>query len=155
MINRKVGSVTYKLYMPDRRKKHQVFHVNLLKEWFDRPASSIQLWACTVVEEEEPQEQYFPSASEEQSFPELSYLAADQQEELEAIMPVELFSTKPGCTDLIHLSDCPNQLPIRDTTSRVPAKLMPALKQEVEDMLAMGVIEPSRGEWCSPVVLVP
>lgn len=32
---------------------------------------------------------------------------------------------------------------------------MPALKQQVEDMLAMGVIEPSRGEQYSPVVSVP
>ncbi|CAL8335593.1 unnamed protein product [Merluccius merluccius] len=71
----------------------------------------------------------------------------DQQDELEAIMPVELFSTKPGCTDLIQHDiqlHCPNRPPIRDTTSRVPAKLMPALKPEVEDMLAMGDIEPSR-----------
>ncbi len=60
VINRKVGPVTYELYIPDRSKKHQVFHVNLLKEWFDRPASSIQLWAHTVVEEEEPQEQFVP-----------------------------------------------------------------------------------------------
>lgn len=69
-------------------------------------------------------------------------------------MPVELFSTKPGCTDLIEHDiwlRCPNQQLIRDTTSRTPAKL----KQEVEGMLAMGVIEPSRSEWCSPVVLVP
>lgn len=73
-------------------------------------------------------------------------------------MPVELFSTKPGFTDLIEQDirlRCPNQQPIRDTTSRIPAKLTPALKQEVEDMLAMGVTEPSRSEWCSPVVLVP
>lgn len=53
-----------------------------------------------------------------------------------------------------HPSHCPNQQPIRDTTSRIPAKLMPALKQGVEDMLALGVIEPSRVEWCSRVVVV-
>lgn len=31
VIKRKVGPVTYELHMPDRRKKHQVFHVNLLR----------------------------------------------------------------------------------------------------------------------------
>lgn len=93
-----------------------------------------------------------------QPFPDLGHLAADQWEELEDIMPVELFSSKPGCTDLIQHEiwlRCPNQQPVRDTTSRVPAKLLPALKQEVEDMFAMRIIEPSRGERCSQVVLVP
>lgn len=64
---------------------------------------------------------------------------------------------KPGFTHLIEHEIrfcCPNQQPIRDTTSRIPAKLMPALKQGVEDMLALGVIEPSRVEWCSRVVVV-
>ncbi|KAK7881357.1 hypothetical protein WMY93_029766 [Mugilogobius chulae] len=156
-VSRKVGPVTYELYMPDRRKKHQIFHINLLKEWNDR-ASSMQLWARAVAEEDECQELFFPSTKEEQTGPDLSHLSPDQQEELQYVMDPALFSTKPGCTDLIqhdiHLRD-PNQQPIRDTTSRIPAKLIPAVKQEVEDMLAMGVIEPSKSEWCSPVVLVP
>uniref|UniRef100_A0A669EG75 Gypsy retrotransposon integrase-like protein 1 n=1 Tax=Oreochromis niloticus TaxID=8128 RepID=A0A669EG75_ORENI len=157
-ISRKVGPVTYELHMPERRKKHQIFHVNLLKEWFDRPASSLECWARAVVKEEEPRELFFPSPAGQQPVPDVSHLTSEQQEELTAIMPADLFSTKPGCTNLIQHEirlHCPNQKPIRDTTSRVPAKLMPALKQEVEDMLDMGVIEPSRGEWCSPVVLVP
>ncbi len=45
--------------------------------------------------------------------------------------------------------------PIRQTCCRVPARLIPELKNEVKVMLEMGVIEPSRSEWCSPVVLVP
>ncbi|KAK7916076.1 hypothetical protein WMY93_011837 [Mugilogobius chulae] len=145
-VSRKVGPVTYELYMPDRRKKHQIFHINLLKEWNDR-ASSMQLWARAVAEEDECQELFFPSTKEEQTGPDLSHLSPDQQEELQYVMDPALFSTKPGCTDLIqhdiHLRD-PNQQPIRDTTSRIPAKLIPAVKQEVEDMLAMGVIEPSK-----------
>lgn len=100
--------------MPDHRKKHQVFHVNLLKEWRDRPASSLQLWASTVTEEVESQEQFLPTTGEDQSVRDLSHLAADQQEELEAILPVELFNTKPGYTNLIQHEirlRCPNQEP--------------------------------------------
>ncbi|KAL3977676.1 G protein-coupled receptor [Sarotherodon galilaeus] len=158
VVNRKVGPVTYELNMPDRRKKHQVFHVNMLREWIEKPEQSLQLWARVVLQEEEPQEQFFPTSTEEELFPDLGHLSPEQQEELAAVMPQELFSTKPGYTHLIQHDirlRCPNQPPIRDTTSRVPAKLMPALKQEVEEMLATGIIEPSRGEWCSPVVLVP
>ncbi len=37
----------------------------------------------------------------------------------------------------------------------MPERLVEPLKQEVEMMLEMGVIEPSRSEWSSPVVIVP
>lgn len=76
MVNRKVGPVTYELYMPGQHKKLQVFHVNVLKEWIDRPASSVQFWAHTVAEEEEPQKHLnvFPSASEKQTISEQLYL---------------------------------------------------------------------------------
>lgn len=38
---------------------------------------------------------------------------------------------------------------------RIPERLLPKLKDEVEDMLSLGVIERSCSEWSSPVVLVP
>lgn len=157
-INKKTGPVTYELSLPDRRRKHQVFHVNLLKEWVDQPDQATTLWARTVVDEEDPQEQYFPSSSETPVFPDLSHLTADKDEELQTHMAKELFSLKPGCTHLIEHQirlHSPDQRPIRDTTCRIPAKLVPELKKEVEDMLATGIIEPSHSEWCSPVVLVP
>lgn len=156
-IKKKMGPVTYELMLPDRRKKHQVFHVNLLKEWVDREQST-SLWARTVIDEEELQEQYFPSSTGAPVFPDLSHLTAVKSQELKVHMAKELFSLKPGCTQLIkhhiHLYS-PEQPPIRDTTCRIPARLVPELKQEVEEMLATGIIEPSRSEWCSPVVLVP
>lgn len=114
--------------------------------------------ARAVVDEEELQEQYFPSAMDTSVYPDLSHLPAEKCQELQEHMTKELFSLKPGCTRLIkhhirlHASE---QQPIRDNTCRIPAKLVPELKQEVEEMLAMGIIEPSRSEWCSPVVLVP
>lgn len=92
-------------------KKHQLFHINLLKEWNDR-ASSMQLWARAVVEEEECQELYFPSSKEELSIPDLCNLSSDCQEALQQIMDPAQFSSKQGCTDLfqhdIWLRD-PNQ----------------------------------------------
>lgn len=37
----------------------------------------------------------------------------------------------------------------------IPEWLLVGLKKEVDQMLAMGITERSRSEWCSPVVLVP
>lgn len=95
---------------------------------------------------------------EEDVFPDLSHLSAECQCEFLTVMPKKLFSTKPGYTQLIQHKirlRSPNQMPIRDTTSKAPEKFISVLKQEVEYMLDTGIIEHSRGEWCSPVVLVP
>lgn len=32
-VVRKMGPVTYEVHQPDKRKAHQTYHVNLLKEW--------------------------------------------------------------------------------------------------------------------------
>lgn len=38
---------------------------------------------------------------------------------------------------------------------RVPERLLTSLKEELDQMLTMNITEPSRSDWCSPVVLVP
>lgn len=116
-VVKKVGPVTYELYLPEQCKKHQVFHVNLLREWVDQPGASTQLWARAVVNEEELQEQYFSSSAGAQVLPDLTRLTPDHREELEECMPLQLFSLQPGCTDLIQheirlLS--PTQQPVRE-----------------------------------------
>ena len=45
-VVRKVGKVNYELYMPDKRKKKAIFHINMLKKWH-RPDSTC-LWADGV-----------------------------------------------------------------------------------------------------------
>lgn len=87
-VVKKVGPVTYELYLPEQCKKHQVFHVNLLREWVDQPGASTQLWARAVVDEEELQEQYFSSSAGAQVLPDLTHLTPDHREELEECMPL-------------------------------------------------------------------
>ncbi len=43
----------------------------------------------------------------------------------------------------------------RRRSYRVPERLLTSLKEELDQMLTMNIIEPSRSDWCSPVVLVP
>lgn len=45
--------------------------------------------------------------------------------------------------------------PARQKSYRIPECLVPVLKDELDIMLSMGVIEPSLSEWCSPIVLFP
>ena len=52
-VSRKLGSTTYNLEMPDKRKQWQAFHVNLQKEWHEREMDfshltlqqQLELWA--------------------------------------------------------------------------------------------------------------
>lgn len=81
-----------------------------------------------------------------------SHLSSQQQEELTQIVPPDLFQERPGFTTVVE-----HFISLNDTTPvcqyRVPEHLLPSLKAEVEDMLALGVSEVS--EWSNPVVLVP
>ncbi|KAL2082601.1 hypothetical protein ACEWY4_012302 [Coilia grayii] len=59
-VIKKVGDVTYEVSMPDRGKKKQTFHINLLKEYHHRDQVGTQLFVRAVAEEEEADEQFFP-----------------------------------------------------------------------------------------------
>ncbi len=62
------------------------------------------------------------------------------------------------CQINLHLfNECliKRQQPSRQQPHRVPERLLEPLKQEVEMMLEMEVIEPSRSDWRGPVVIVP
>ncbi|KAK7882011.1 hypothetical protein WMY93_028185 [Mugilogobius chulae] len=62
---------------------------------------------------------------------------------------------KPWKTTLVeHVIRLKEGRPLRQKSYRVPQHLVEKLKCEVEEMLRLGVIEPSNSEWCSPVVIV-
>ncbi|CAM5079461.1 unnamed protein product [Natator depressus] len=44
---------------------------------------------------------------------------------------------------------------IQEMTRPLPHQMRQEVEEEIQAMLALGVIEPSKSEWCSPVVLVP
>ncbi len=50
-VVRKVGRVDYQIEMPHRRKKYQIYHVNLLKKW--EPPSAVSFLASDMDEDEE------------------------------------------------------------------------------------------------------
>ncbi|XP_076844741.1 uncharacterized protein LOC143489530 [Brachyhypopomus gauderio] len=156
-VLQKIGKTTYELLLPDRKKSRQTFHINMLRAWREgqlNPAE--QLWVRAVGEEEEREEQYFPSIGETSTPLDLSHLNTQQQEELRSIIPPNLFKDEPGRTSIMqHNIRLLKPDPLRQTNCRVPARLIPDLMREVQSMLELGVIEPSKSEWCSPVVLVP
>lgn len=154
-VTKRVGDVTYEISMPERGKKKQIFHINLLKEFHDREQVEMQLFIRAVREEEELEEQFFPVKPTPGAV-DLSHLEKHQQDQMRALVHPELFQEKPGRTLVIEHDIIlqPEASPQRKSY-RVPERLVPALKEELDLMLSLGVIQPSSSDWCSPVVLVP
>ncbi len=158
-VVRKMGPVTYEIHHPDKRKAKQTYHINLLKEWKEPPVSqgkTMMVRKVTEVMDEEPEPE--ARAQREPAEVNLEHLQDPNRPQLKGLLvqfPV-LFCQRPGRTELIHHTIHLNDpTPSRKRPYRVPERLVEPLKQEVEMMLEMGVIEPSRSEWSSPVVIVP
>lgn len=67
-----------------------------------------------------------------------------------------MFLFHPGYTSIaVHRVDTLEQAPLRQTAYRIPDAVREGMRKEIQDMLDLGVIEPSENPWASPVVLVP
>ncbi|KAK7939317.1 hypothetical protein WMY93_002643 [Mugilogobius chulae] len=156
-IVRKMGPVTYEVHHPDKKRPKQTYHVNLLKEWKEQtapiPSLLVQQMNMTESAEEDTGAEELPKASE----PVVAHLTTEQAEQLFKVFEnvPSLFAANPGKTTLVeHVIRLKEGRPLRQKSYRVPQHLVEKLKCEVEEMLRLGVIEPSNSEWCSPVVIV-
>lgn len=99
-------------------------------------------------------DQYLPSLSS--SNLDLGHLSVDQQNQVRALCPSQVFQEYPGRTNMIELNIVlKDDAQIKRMSYRMPERLLISLKQEVDLMLSLGVIRCSKSEWCHPVVLVP
>lgn len=169
-VKRKVGSITYEIEIPSRQQPLQIFHINMLKKWHER-ASQPETTANVVkellvravqeedeVEEHEVEEQYLPG-HQDVCFLNLQHLNLEQRVQLQESIPHQLFLKTPGKTDLVqHHIYLKDNKPTHQCANRVPEKLVITMKQEIETMQKMEIIEPFSSplpEWNNPIVLVP
>jgi len=88
----------------------------------------------------------------------LSHLTQEQQARLLAVLDKypECFSDSPEFCDLIqheiHVSD--DFRPKRLRSYRVPENLKPMVKNQIQELLKLGIIKPSKSEMGSPIVCV-
>ncbi|CAJ0940958.1 unnamed protein product [Ranitomeya imitator] len=68
----------------------------------------------------------------------------------------EVFTGEPGRTHLaFHHVDSGTNPPVRQSAYRVSAEVKAHMREQVEEMLKLKVIQKSQSAWASPVVLVP
>ncbi|KAL1269301.1 hypothetical protein QQF64_031590 [Cirrhinus molitorella] len=86
------------------------------------------------------------------------HLSAAQKTELQHLVGQfsDVFSILPGRTNVItHDIRTPPGVIVRQRPYRVPEARRQAIEEEIQEMLKLGVIEPSRSPWSSPIVMVP
>lgn len=154
-VQEKIGPTTYRVLVPGQRRSSRVLHVNLLKEWVSRPGNEAEtMYVRRVIEEDDDEEQYLPKMAPLDL--EFQHLSEDQQTEVRALCDPDVFSEVPGLTHVVaHDIVLKEDASVRRMSYRVPERLLGPLKEEVDQMLSLGIIEPSKSEWCHPVVLVP
>ncbi|GAA6088183.1 uncharacterized protein LOC119617143 [Tachysurus ichikawai] len=138
-------------------KTFQECEARLDEEWKEAPSKpETGLFICEVednLEDEQPK----PNLREPAEV-DLRHLGEDKQAELHLLLSryPSLFHQRPGRTSLVqHQIHLVNQTPSRQGPYRVPERLVAPLQAEIGTMLELGVIEPSKSEWSSPIVIVP
>ena len=84
-------------------------------------------------------------------------LTTEQRKQLEVLLKKfqDVLQKKPGKTKAIQHFICTTKNnPVRQQPYCLPHAYWEEVKQEVKDMLAEGVIEPSQSDWASPIILV-
>jgi hypothetical protein len=87
------------------------------------------------------------------------HLSPTQAEQMKGVVHdfSSVFSDKPGCVNnYVHkIRLKPNSKPVSQRPYRMSPDNIEKLRVEVNDLLKLGLIEPSHSEWASPAILVP
>ena len=154
-----VGKVNYCVDMHDRRKRHRVFHVNMLREFYPDNHQQVVGWVEdmeTDLQEEIPVWKDGEAVTldschmGEQLTPEQKTELCTLLKEVSGVM-----SNIPGVTRMAeHCIETGNARPVKLPPYRIPQAYRETIQLEVKEMLEAGIIEPSTSDWCAPIVPV-
>ena len=150
-VVKKVGRVNYEIEMPHRRKKKQTYHTNLLKKW--EPPSVL----CSMASEVDDEDEDFPDWRENKTSQPVfgSQLTDSQRDDLAEILSEfkDVLQGKPGQTHVTEHTIDTDAKPVRLPPYRIPYAYREEVMKELQEMEESGIIEPSRSEWASPIVV--
>eukprot|EP00063_Salmo_salar_P078970 XP_014053805.1 PREDICTED: uncharacterized protein LOC106604004 [Salmo salar] len=137
-VMKRVSPVNYLIKQPDRRKKVQLYHINLLKKYHGREEE-----VALMAMEGQGKEEVLPQVRHGQT------LLPEQSRQLDQLIIHfgRVFSPFPGQTDVLfhHIHTEPGKK-VHIRPYRIPEARRVIAKNEVREMLRMGVIEPSTSE---------
>ena len=175
-IDKKTSDLNYIIKSPGRRKNKQMYHVNMLKQYFDRDSSISKPITVvnTVPQESNVFEPEVNSVFIDKSDPgpsklensdilrnlnnKLSHFEPSQQEELKQLIHEyeHLFPDIPTRTDKIyHDVIVEDSKPIKQHPYRMNPLKQKYLQDEVKYLLENDFIEPSQINYSSLCIIVP
>lgn len=127
IVVRKMGPVTYEIHHPDKKKSHQIYHVNLLKEWNEKARVESMGTSLMVrhVEEEGSTPEMIPQRGPAGVI--VDHLDKPHHEKLQELLKrfPSLFQSRPGRTKLVHHTiHLTEATPSRQRPYRIPERLL-------------------------------
>lgn len=156
-VVKRVGKVNYQVDMHDWRKRKRIFHINMLRPWHTRIESGYLAQESIDTEFEDVPVWSEAADSEVEKFVFGERLSEQQHDEFSALLHNYSSVTKdvPGRTTLVeHHIRTGEARSIRLHPYRNPYAYREVVKQEIDQMLEQGLIEPSSSERSAPIVLV-
>ncbi|XP_076462144.1 uncharacterized protein LOC143294651 [Babylonia areolata] len=160
------GEADYKIRMGGQDK---LYHANLLKRYVERQADSVScevpMVAVAVIEETEPtsvadRELPVPSLVAEETIADLNFGPGLNDKQKEEVLTIarrheKVITDVPLKTNLAEFDmTVDTAKPVRVKQYPLPHAKVEIVKQEVETMKTLGVIEPAASPYNAPVVLV-
>ncbi|GFS76285.1 retrovirus-related Pol polyprotein from transposon 297 [Trichonephila clavipes] len=131
-ILNKISETNYFVEIPGRRETSQIYHINMLKPYYKRPEHV--------------------NASELNK-----HLHDKQMDRLRELLNKysKCFSNNPGLTNLVeHEIQLVSDQPVRTKPYRMSHRQNEILKNEINRMLKLGIIEVGESDYMSPMILV-
>lgn len=170
-VTQKVSPVDFKVRL--YKSKETVYHVNMLKEWFEREPeenSKSEIMACLnvisslangdvqiaddVVSDRVPTLQQTESATDVQYS---TNLTAKQMDQIQRLVEEfgDSFTDVPKRTHLMkHSLKTSTEVPIQMKPYPIPYALQDKVKRELQQMMDLGIIEETDSPYSAPVVLI-
>lgn len=170
-VTQKVSPVDFKVRLS--KSKETVYHVNMLKEWFEREPeenSKSEIMACLnvisslanddvqiaddVVSDRVPTLQQTEPATDVQYS---TNLTAEQMDQIQRLVEEfgDIFTDVPKRTHLMkHSLKTSTEVPIQMKPYPIPYALQDKVKRELQQMMDLGIIEETDSPYSAPVVLI-
>ena len=150
-ILEKISPLNYKIKPPGGSRRSKVLHVNMLKKW---SAPVARIHGVAVVHEEEGE---CESPQGLKLTRDGFVLTVKQQDRLNGVLSEfgAVLCNTPGRTESVTLSINTGEAPpIRSHPYRIPPVWREEVKQQIDQLLDLGIIRASESPWSSSVVTV-
>ncbi|GFV62539.1 retrovirus-related Pol polyprotein from transposon 412 [Trichonephila clavipes] len=166
-ILNKISETNYLVEIPGRRETSQIYHINMLKPYYKRPEHVnviINDETKNSLADQELEIPYLENNSLVYDFEDViqaselnKHLLDKQMDRLRELLNKysKCFSNNPGLTNLVeHEIQLASDQPVRTKPYRMSHRQNEILKNEINRMLKLGIIEVGESDYMSPMILV-